>query len=199
MFSGITRTRILIVENDAVTALDLEGLLTEADYLLTGIAGSANEAFELARRSPPDLVLLDIGLVGSVDGIELARRLQDGVSLAHVYVTGHMEPDVLVRANRTGPLGFVVKPFCDAELLTGIEIALCRSRQQCRAASDSGAAAPFVVDRHFPLLQAMQTSGRACRMERQCSSHRAAAIGTDVQPLAAPEAVGAVGTSWRPE
>lgn len=106
-----------------------------------GIAASANEAFELAKRSPPDLVLLDSGLADSVDGIELARRLQESFSLAHVYVTGHIEPEVIARANRTSPLGYVVKPFCDAELLTGIEIALCRSRRRCRAASDLGALA----------------------------------------------------------
>lgn len=180
------RTRILIVEKDAVTALDLEGLLAEADYVLTGIAASANEALELVARSPPDLVLLDIGIAGVLDGIELARRLQASFSLAHVYVTGHIAPEVIVQANHTSPLGFVVKPFCGAELLMGIEIALCRSRQLCRAANDSGAPAPFIVDRHFPRLQAMGTAGGACRMERQCSSHRAAAGGTDGSSLAAP-------------
>jgi len=192
-------TRILIVEKDAVTALDLEGLLIEADYSLTGIAASASEALELAKRSPADLVLLDIGIAGSVDGIELARRLQESFSLAHVYVTGHIAPEVLVRANQTSPLGFIVKPFKDAELLTGVEIALCRSRQHCRAASDLGAPDPFVVDRHFPLVRAIGAAGGSCRMELQCSSRLAAAGGTDVQWLAASGSTGAVATSWRPE
>jgi CheY-like chemotaxis protein len=204
------RTRVLIVENDAVTALYLEGLLIEADYLLTGIAASPNEALELANRSPPDLVLLDIGIVDSVDGIELARRLQESFSLAHVYVTGHSEPEVLVRANHTSPLGFIVKPFDDVGLLTGIEIALCRSGQRCRAASDLGAPAPFVMDRHFPAFQPLAIARDVCPMQRRCSSHPVTAGWTDGDSLAAPgtrarhgaatpESAGVVATSWRPD
>lgn len=187
------KTRILIVENDAVTALDLEGLLIEAGHFLTGIA-SANEALKIAKRSPPDLVLLDIGIAGSVDGIELARRLQECFSLAHVYVTGHIEPAILLRANHTG-----------------IEIALCRNGQRCRAASNLGAPAPFVVDRSFPVSRPVRIAGDVCPMELRCSLHLVtagwsggdslAAPGTTVRSSAdAPKSdAAAVAASWRPE
>ena len=64
----------------------------------------------MAKRSPTDLALLDIGIAGGVDGIELARRLQEDFSLAHVYLTSHIEPAVCIRAKDTGPLGYIVKP-----------------------------------------------------------------------------------------
>lgn len=204
------KPRILIVENDVVTALDLEGLLVEADHSLTGIAASANEALKMAKRSPPDLVLLDIGIEGSVDGIELARRLQESSSLAHIYVTAHIEPAVIIRANDTNPFGHIVKPYKDAELLVGIEIALCRNGQRCRAASNLGAPAPFVVDRPFPVSQPVRIAEDVCPMELRCSSHLATAgwsdgdslpaPGTKVRSIAAtPKSKAAVvAVSWRP-
>lgn len=153
--------------------------------------------------------ILDIGIAGSVDGIELARRLQEGFSLAHVYITGHIEPAVLVRANHTGPLGYIVKPYNDAEPLIGIEIALCRNGQRCRAASNSGAPAPFVVDRSFPVFQPVRIAGDVCPMELRCSSHLVtagwpdgalAAPGPKVRSSAAtPKSdAAAVAASWRP-
>jgi len=207
----VMKMRILIVENDAVTALDLEGLLIEADYFVTGIAASANEALEMAERSPPDLALLDIGIAGGVDGIELARRLQEDFSLAHVYLTGHIEPAVVIRANHTGPLGYFVKPFEDAELLIGIAIALCRSGLHCRGASILGAPAPFVVDRSFQVFQPVRLAADVCPMELQCTSHRLMAGRSDRGARAKPGTaarsstvapasnVAAVAASMRPE
>ena len=205
------KPRILIVENDAATALDLEGLLTEAGYFLTGIAASANEAVEMATGSPPNLVLLDIGIAGSVDGIELARWLQESFSLAHICVTGHIEPAVLARANHTNPLGYIVKPYNDAELLIGIEIALCKHGQRCLGANAPSPPAPFVVECTFPNSQLVTIPGEACSMELRCSSHLAVVGRTDGDSLAplgltvrsgaaAPESdAAAMAAPWRPE
>lgn len=162
-------TRILIVENDAVTALDLEALLTEAGYIVSGIAASANEGLELARATAPNLALLDIGIAGRVDGIELALSLRQRFSLAHIYLTCVSGPDVVGLANRTQPLGYIAKPFDGAELLTGINIALCRQEQRCKAASAVRSPSPFVIDRRFSAQQSPEIVPGACPMEVQCS------------------------------
>ena len=214
LVNRVMKMRILIVENDAVTALDLEGLLTEADYFVTGIAASAKEALEMAEQSPPDLVLLDIEIAGGLDGIELARRLREDFSLEHVYLTGHIEPAIYIRANHTGPLGYIVKPFQDAELLVGIAIALCRSGLHCPAAGHWGVPASFasfVTGGFFPSSQRARVGEGVCPMELRCSSHRVTAGRSDREPrgmsgttartgAAAPRKdLAAASASWRPE
>lgn len=157
--------RILIVEDEAIPALDLEEALTEAGFVVTGVAASTPEALVLAESNPPDLALLDIHLKGSIDGVNLAEALHERWVVAHVFLTADTKPETLARANRTDPLGYIVKPYEDDELLSGIEIALCRHRQRCRALSDMRA--PFVVDQRLPVLQA---APGACPMEPQCSA-----------------------------
>lgn len=173
--------RILIVKNDAVTALDLEGLLVEADYSVTGIAASANEALGMAKRSPPDLALLDTAPADGVDGIELARGLQEDLFLAHVYLTGHIEPAVLIRANHTGPVGHIVKPFEDSELPIGMAIALCRKGLQCWGESNWDDPAPFGwtdLSRLLKRLDLQRTCARWNCAVRQIDLRKAGLIAT---------------------
>ena len=63
-----------------------------------------------------------------MDGIELAQLLQEGLDLAIVFLTGHTDQPTLARARLARPLGFVTKPFGQAELLSSIERALRESR-----------------------------------------------------------------------
>ena len=160
--------RILIVENEAITALDLEETLSDAGYFIAGVAASAREALELAQSNPPDLALLDIGIAGPVDGVDLANALQESFVLAHVFLTGHNEPETRARADRTNPLGYIVKPFEDSQLLAGVNIALCRHERRCKALA--ALHSPFLMDRHFQVLQPAVSVGAACPMEPQCSS-----------------------------
>ncbi len=121
--------RILIVEDEpqqaANTALRLQGM----GYQVLGPVDNGDEAIRLAEAERPDLVLMDIVLHGHLDGIDAARRI-GRLSLPVIYLTGHLDKEVLERAKQTEPLGFVVKPFTDREMHATITMAIYRSEME---------------------------------------------------------------------
>ncbi len=115
------RLRLLIVENDRVTARDLEATLRRRGFVVAGIAYSASHALDLLNGEKPDLVLLDIQLDGPEDGIELARRLRQEHGIPSIFVTGYSEEAILERARSAQPAAFLRKPFSDAEIAVCLE------------------------------------------------------------------------------
>lgn len=115
------RLRLLIVENDRVTARDLEATLRRRGFVVAGIAYSAAQALDSLKGGKPDLVLLDIQLDGPEDGIELARRLREDHGIPSIFVTGYSEESILDRARAAQPAAFLRKPFSDAEIAVCLE------------------------------------------------------------------------------
>jgi DNA-binding NarL/FixJ family response regulator len=114
---------ILIAEDERVVARSIERTLTEAGYEVTGTASSVQETLDRLKRSSPDLLLLDIGLVEADDGI----RLAESVDVPILFVSGRSDAETLRRAGSTSALGFVVKPFGPRQLLASVELALARA------------------------------------------------------------------------
>ncbi len=115
------RLRLLIVENDRVTARDLEATLRRRGFSVAGIAYSAAQANDFLKGDKPDLVLLDIQLDGPEDGIELARRFREEHGIPAIFVTGYSEETILDRARTAQPAAFLRKPFSDAEIAVCLE------------------------------------------------------------------------------
>lgn len=117
---------ILVVEDEGIVSLDIENRLLRMGYGVTGIADSSDSALELARKDPPDLVLMDIHIHGDVDGIETAARMRSEVDVPVVFLTAYSDEKTMERAKATAPFAYVLKPFKDRELNSTIEIALYR-------------------------------------------------------------------------
>ncbi len=115
------RLRLLIVENDRVTARDLEATLRRRGFIVTGIAYSAAEAIDSLSEAKPDLVILDIQLDEEDDGIALAETLRNDHGIPAIFITGYSEEAILERARRAEPAAFLRKPFSDAELAICLE------------------------------------------------------------------------------
>lgn len=115
------RLRLLIVENDRVTARDLEATLRRRGFVVAGIAYSAAQALDFLEGDKPDLVLLDIQLDGPEDGIQLARRFREEHGIPSIFVTGYSEETILDRARAAQPAAFLRKPFSDAEIAVCLE------------------------------------------------------------------------------
>jgi CheY-like chemotaxis protein len=120
--------RILIVEDERVVAEDLSRTLVSLGYEIAGIAGSGEDAITFAEREKPDLILMDIMLSGKMDGISAAERIQTIRTTPIIYVTAYADDLLLARAKKTGPFGYIVKPFNEREIRSNIEIALYRHR-----------------------------------------------------------------------
>ncbi len=117
--------RILIVEDELLTALTIEENLTEAGYEICGKAADYESAIRLMVKESADLALIDIDLgEGQLDGIAVAREFMRIKSIPIIYLTGHTETNTFSRAKKTNPLAFLHKPFRPAELADQIELAL---------------------------------------------------------------------------
>lgn len=120
------KKKILIVEDQLIIAMDLKQTLEGLGYGVTGIAGTAEECFKYFEQEKPDLVLMDIMLSGNVDGIYAAEVIHKDFDVPIIYLTAHSDDNSLLRANLTGPYGYIVKPIEERDLYTSIEIALHR-------------------------------------------------------------------------
>ena len=119
---------ILLVEDEGVIARDLEDTLTRLGYRVSGIASEGTEAITMARELHPQLVVMDVSLRGEVDGIEAACAIQEDAPVPVIFLTGHSDTETLQRAVLTGPLGYLIKPFQEAELRCAIEVAIHKHR-----------------------------------------------------------------------
>jgi CheY-like chemotaxis protein len=122
----MTSPSILIVEDDGLIALRISELLKKAGYRVPDPIASGEEALALARQSPPDLVLMDIGLAGTLDGIETAELIRKMFDVPVIFLTAHADDGRISRARDISPYGYIVKPFRDQQLLESIEGALVR-------------------------------------------------------------------------
>ena len=117
---------ILIVEDEAIVATDLQETLADMGYEPFAIAASADEALRWAAQRCPDLVLMDIRIQGDRDGIETAALLRDDFDVPIIYLTAHADDATLRRARDTEPHGYLTKPIKPADLRSAIELSLHR-------------------------------------------------------------------------
>ncbi|QHG19679.1 response regulator [Nostoc sp. ATCC 53789] len=122
----MTSAKILVVEDEAIVAKDLQYRLIKFGYTVPVIASSGQEAINKAVEISPDLVLMDIKLKGSMDGIEAAQEIHKHLDIPVIYLTAYADDKTLARAKITEPFGYLLKPFKERELQTNIEIALTK-------------------------------------------------------------------------
>jgi diguanylate cyclase (GGDEF)-like protein len=127
--------RILIVEDEAVTAMDLAAELRHLGYEVCGTEDTAEGAVAAAEREKPRLVLMDIRLGGNGDGIDAARQISGRHDAAVVFLTAHSDEETLARALAVSPYGYIVKPFRARELKVAVELALSKHAAE-RAATE---------------------------------------------------------------
>jgi len=125
--------RILIVEDEQITAEDLRDILTELGYFVTATVASGRAAISHSEKDPPDLALMDIRIKGDMDGTATAAILRQRFNIPVVYLTAHADRETLERAKMAAPLGYVTKPFKQAELQASIEIALHKHKEDLKA------------------------------------------------------------------
>jgi len=120
----MAEARILIAEDDQITAKHVQKRLQGAGYDVVAMAASGQAAIEKTSETQPALVLMDIGLKGLMDGIEAARQIRSGFDIPVVFLTAHSDPATLRRAEITEPYGYILKPFQERDLRVTIEMAL---------------------------------------------------------------------------
>ena len=125
--------RILIVEDEQITAEDLRDIVTELGYSVVDVVSNGADAIARAETGRLDLALMDIRIKGNMDGTETARALRERFNVPVVYLTAHADRETLERAKVAEPLGYVTKPFQQSELHASIEMALHKHRADVKA------------------------------------------------------------------
>ncbi|GEM_PF-602471 len=128
----MTEARILIVEDEPVSAMTLSRSLKNLEYEVVGTVTSGEACVRMAEESKPDLVIMDINLAGKTDGIEAADRIRSRFDIPVVYLTGYGEKGILERAKKTEPYGYLGKPVSPFEMRGTIETALYKHQMEKR-------------------------------------------------------------------
>jgi len=109
--------RVLIVEDESLVSLFLQGVLQELGHAVSGIAPSLRTALAIAAGTPTDLAIVDVGLVGDGgDGIDAAVALRERYGIPALLMTGASFADLGERVQQARPLGFLTKPYTEGEV-----------------------------------------------------------------------------------
>jgi len=101
---------ILIVEDEVMLSAWLKMQLEDEGFLVCGCITTGEEAIEFVKKTKPDVILMDINLVGDIDGIEAAEMITEKSKIPIIFMTGYEEPEVVERAQKTKPVAYLTKP-----------------------------------------------------------------------------------------
>ena len=116
--------RILIVEDDEIICNLITTMLEKKGYSVVGKVNSGEESITKAAELEPDLILMDISLSGTMDGVAAARYIFQLFHYPIVFLTALCDDGLLERAKHAQPLGYILKPFTDKDLTSNVEMAL---------------------------------------------------------------------------
>lgn len=118
------KARILVVEDEAIIAMEIESSLQKLGYEVTSVVNNADDALTKIGREKPDLVIMDIRIHGDADGIDTADIIKNRFNIPVVFSTAYLEEDRIDRAKITMPFGYVLKPIQERDLKVTLEMAL---------------------------------------------------------------------------
>jgi PAS domain S-box-containing protein len=165
----MSKARILLVEDEKVVAADIEECVKSLGYEVVGAAASGTQALRLSVQTEPDLVLMDIKLKGNLDGVQVAEALYTQLQIPVVYLTAHADAEILERAKKTAPSGYVLKPFDDRSLRTAIELAFERHHRE-RRLIESGQRLAVAIGSIDEAVIVTQENGRVALMNRMAET-----------------------------
>lgn len=127
--AGLSRRRVLIVEDDTLVGMGLRTQLEKLGHEVVGQASGAAEAESIYQSENPDVVLVDIRLQDT-DGIALATRLLEQRRTPMVILSAHGDNELIERASAAGVFGYLIKPVTAEGIGAQIEVAIHRFAQQ---------------------------------------------------------------------
>jgi CheY-like chemotaxis protein len=126
------KKRVLIVEDEIITAMSLQHLLELWGYGICGQASSGKEAVEIANSKKPDIVLIDISLSGDTNGIEVAKQIRSRFSIPFIFMTGYSDKETMEEIKEMEPAGCFVKPLDFNKLKMTLESIVQKGKKNLR-------------------------------------------------------------------
>jgi len=125
----MAKTKVLIVEDEAIIAKDIENVFTKAGYKVVGSFLTGEAAIQAVDELEPDIVLMDIMLKGDMSGIQAAEVIREKSNTPVVFLTAYADENTIDKARSAVPYGYIVKPFKENEVIATIEIALNKYKE----------------------------------------------------------------------
>ena len=141
---------ILIVEDELLIAENLATKLERLNYNILDIVSSGKAAIKKVTAEKPDLILMDIAIKGSIDGITTAENIRKDNDIPVIFLTAYADDDTLDRASKIGGYGYILKPFKDRELHATIKMALSKHQEQSKIQQSLQAKIDAYADRCSP-------------------------------------------------
>lgn len=121
-------SRILVVEDDPMIAIDIRLNLEDSGYVVVDSIHRAEEAVDVINKNQIDLIMLDINLEGKMTGIDLAEIINRDYHIPFIFLTSYSDESTLHKASITFPAGYIVKPFKEKDLVPAIIMALAKHK-----------------------------------------------------------------------
>jgi CheY-like chemotaxis protein len=111
----------MVVEDENIIALDIKNRLKKLGYDISAVVPSGEEAIRIAGKLKPDLVLMDIVLRGSLDGVQTAERISEETNIPIIFLSSFSDEDTMKQAQKVTHHGYLIKPFNEKELQCHID------------------------------------------------------------------------------
>lgn len=115
--------KVLVVEDESIVSFDIQMALESFGYVVTDTVENYDDALKSVKENEPQLILMDINLEDSKDGIEIAHAVQKTKDIPLIYLTAFCDDKTIDRAVQTNPLAYMVKPFNRNELKSTLRLA----------------------------------------------------------------------------
>ena len=122
--------KLLIVEDEVIIAIDLKNKLEQLGYEVLDIVYDSDKLTDRIKSLNPDLILLDINIMGSRNGIEMGHIINKDFQIPFIYVTSYTDQHTLSEVKETKPLGYVVKPFTLEDLRVELDLSVFRYKNK---------------------------------------------------------------------
>jgi len=118
------KVKILIVEDEAISAISFKGALKRYGYKVCKLASTGEDAIEIVREEKPDLILMDILLAGEIDGFDATREIRSLADIPIIFMTGYMDDEIKMKVSAIEGSALLLKPIEPADLQLAISEAL---------------------------------------------------------------------------
>lgn len=159
--------KILIVEDDSVSALLLQRALEKNAHQIIGIADTGEKALEILEENFVDIVMMDINLAGELDGIKTTEIINEKYDIPVVYLSASSDAETLNKVVGTNPSAYVIKPFNIRELNMVIELAIFKDRKEKELQKLNNELEEKVKQRTAELYEANKELTKALEKERE--------------------------------
>jgi DNA-binding LytR/AlgR family response regulator len=126
----MSKTNILIVEDESIVAKDIQHSLKKLGYTVVEVCSNGEDAIRMAEEKKPNLVLMDIMLKGDMSGIEAGNHIKEKLNIPIIYLTAYADESTLSKAKVSEPYGYIIKPFKEIDLHTSIEMAIYKHEKE---------------------------------------------------------------------